>query len=90
MINFFVSRDLSFLILTRYDYFQLSNSDLRGLHKHLKPESPYKRKGEESKFILSRTQAAFVFLLQKSKQHEQHMDLFVNMHMSRRGLMWAS
>ena len=90
MINFFLCRDLSFLLLTRHDNFQLSNSDLCGLHKHLKPESPYKRKGEESKFILSRTQAAFVFLLQKSKQPEQHMDSFVNIHISRRSLIWAS
>ena len=57
---------------------------------HLKPESPYKRKGAEPKFSLSSTQAAFVFLSQKSKQHEQHMDLFGNMHMSRRGMVWAS
>ena len=55
--------------------------------KALKPESSYKRKRAGPKFSLSSTQAAFVFLLQKSKQHEQHMDLFVNMHMSRRGLM---
>ena len=56
----------------------------------LKPESSYRRKRAGPKFSLSSTQAAFVFLLQKPKQHEQHMDLFVNMHMSRRGLMWAS